>query len=113
MEIQCQPWSPESKYATVISPCPQKGLAVLVALATMLPQIPFLAVVTSWTQENHKATLRRHRNITMISQRENVDEVYRYTKVLLVPSLWGEAYGLVCTEAALRGIPVLSTDHGG
>ena len=30
-----------------------------------------------------------------------------------MPSLWREAFGLVALEAALRGIPVLSTSHGG
>ena len=40
----------------------------------------------------------------------DVDVFYRRTKVLLVPSIWPEAFGLVATEAAARGIPVLSTD---
>ena len=43
----------------------------------------------------------------------HVRELLRRTKVLLVPSLWREAFGLIALEAALSGIPVLSTDHGG
>jgi glycosyltransferase involved in cell wall biosynthesis len=33
--------------------------------------------------------------------------------VLLAPSLWQEAYGMVVTEAILRGIPVIVSDQGG
>jgi glycosyltransferase involved in cell wall biosynthesis len=33
-------------------------------------------------------------------------------KVLLVPSLWFEAWGIVVVEAHLRGIPVISSDAG-
>ena len=33
--------------------------------------------------------------------------------MLLVPSLWGEAFGLVIVEAMLRGIPVLASNVGG
>ena len=33
--------------------------------------------------------------------------------VLIVPSLWQEAWGLIATEAQLRGIPVIAADVGG
>lgn len=33
-------------------------------------------------------------------------------KVLLVPSLWFEAWGIVVIEAHLRGIPVVSSNAG-
>ena len=36
-----------------------------------------------------------------------------HTRILLVPSLWGEAFGLVVVEAMLRGIPVLASNVGG
>jgi glycosyltransferase involved in cell wall biosynthesis len=39
--------------------------------------------------------------------------VYGRTKILLVPSLWEEAYGRVATEAQLSGIPVITSNRGG
>ena len=34
-------------------------------------------------------------------------------RVLVVPSAWYEAFGLVCVEALSRGIPVIASDVGG
>src|ERR1700760_1209178 len=42
-----------------------------------------------------------------------MEEVWSTLKVLIVPSLWFEAWGIVITEAQLRGIPVISSDMGG
>jgi glycosyltransferase involved in cell wall biosynthesis len=41
-----------------------------------------------------------------------MEEAWRDIKVLLVPSLWLEAWGIVVIEAHLRGIPVISSDAG-
>ena len=102
----------ESAFATVVSPCPAKGLALLRALAARLPRVPFAAVCTGWTNDATRLLLRRE-GVTLLPAALAVDDFYRRTKVLLVPSVWPEAYGLVATEAALRGIPVVSTDVGG
>lgn len=41
-----------------------------------------------------------------------MEEAWRDIKVLLVPSIWFEAWGIVVVEAHLRGIPVISSDAG-
>ena len=38
--------------------------------------------------------------------------VYTATKLLLMPSLWRESFGLVAAEAMLNGIPVLASNRG-
>jgi glycosyltransferase involved in cell wall biosynthesis len=38
--------------------------------------------------------------------------VYSVTKLLLMPSLWEESFGLVAAEAMLNGIPVLASNRG-
>src|ERR1017187_4321724 len=35
------------------------------------------------------------------------------TRVLLMPSLWYEGFGLIVMETMLRGIPVVASDAGG
>lgn len=42
-----------------------------------------------------------------------MEPVYDETTVLIMPSLWQEAWGIVATEAQLRGIVVMSSDVGG
>lgn len=39
-------------------------------------------------------------------------EAWRDIKILLVPSLWFEAWGIVVIEAHLRGIPVIASNAG-
>ena len=41
-----------------------------------------------------------------------MSEAWRDIKILLVPSLWYEAWGIVVIEAHLRGIPVIASDAG-
>jgi glycosyltransferase involved in cell wall biosynthesis len=38
--------------------------------------------------------------------------VFSQTKILLMPSLWEESFGLVAAEAMLNGIPVLASNRG-
>ena len=57
--------------------------------------------------------LSRHDNVTVLQPKEDVDEIFSHAKVLLVPSLWGEAFGMVAFEGMVRGIPVLASDVGG
>jgi glycosyltransferase involved in cell wall biosynthesis len=39
-------------------------------------------------------------------------KVYSMTRLLLMPSLWNESFGLVAAEAMLNGIPVLASNRG-
>lgn len=41
-----------------------------------------------------------------------MEKAWRDIKVLLMPSLWFEAWGIVLIEAHLRGIPVISSNAG-
>jgi glycosyltransferase involved in cell wall biosynthesis len=41
-----------------------------------------------------------------------MEEAWRDIKLLLVPSIWFEAWGIVLVEAHLRGIPVISSNAG-
>ena len=103
----------DAPYVTLISPCAPKGLSILAAIAPRLLHVTFLCVATAWTNTVVQHILKRFPNVVVEAGSPDVDVFYRRTKVLLVPSIWPEAFGLVATEAAARGIPVLSTDFGG
>ena len=49
----------------------------------------------------------------MVEPVADVDVLLRRMAVVLAPSLWLEAWGMVVTEAALRGLPTLVSNAGG
>lgn len=105
-----RPWEPEHRFVTLVSPCPAKGLSVLLALARRMPQVDFAAVPTGWTDKLSRKALGRYANITVLPPDDDVDLIFRQTRVLLAPSLWQECCPLIVMEALLRGIPCVSSD---
>jgi glycosyltransferase involved in cell wall biosynthesis len=51
--------------------------------------------------------------VTLLRHSKNIDQVLKNTRVLVMPSLWFEGFGLIVVEAMLRGIPVVASDAGG
>ncbi len=100
-------------FVTLINPCAVKGLSIFLELARRFPGVEFAAVPTWGTTAEDLAALAALPNVRLLAPAANVDEIYRQTRVLLAPSLWGEAFGQVAVEAMLRGVPVLASDAGG
>ena len=105
-----RPWEASHRYVTAVSPCPEKGLAVLLALARRLPHVAFAAVTTQWSNAPSVDALRSLPNMTVLAPHDDVDVLFRQTRVLLAPSLWQECCPLVVMESLLRGIPCVSSD---
>ncbi|KAJ3044666.1 hypothetical protein HK097_001402 [Rhizophlyctis rosea] len=102
-----------AEYITAINPGIHKGFPIVHALARRLPHQKFL-IVASWSTTQHVLSqFRQLPNVTIIPPQKNIDTLFSKTRILLVPSLWLEAFGLVVVEALLRGIPVISSDAGG
>jgi len=100
-------------FVTMVNPSAIKGIAIFLELARRLPHVQFAAVPT-WATTNHdRFALTTCPNVSLLSPSENIDEIFSQTRILLVPSLWGEAVGNVVVEAMLRGIPVLASNVGG
>ncbi len=55
---------------------------------------------------------RDGRNITTMPFTPNPGDFYPRSKLVLMPSLWNESFGLVAVEAMLNGIPVLASNRG-
>ncbi|MFN2445978.1 MAG: amino acid adenylation domain-containing protein [Vicinamibacterales bacterium] len=98
---------------TLINPCAYKGISIFLELARQLPYVEFLAVRSWGTTSEDRAELERLPNIRIVDPIDDIDQIFAQTRVLLVPSLWGEGFPLVPVEAMLRGIPVLASDSGG
>jgi surfactin synthase thioesterase subunit/glycosyltransferase involved in cell wall biosynthesis len=108
------PWPEYSNFdkqsVLLINPCTVKGLPIYVELAKRLPDKKFMALKGWGTTP---ADLNAMSGIEVLDTVASIDEVLGRTSVLVAPSLWYEGFGLVVTEALLRGIPVLASNHGG
>ncbi len=97
----------------MINPCAVKGLSIFLSLAESLPSHPF-GVVPGWgtTAEDRRA-ISRFPNIRFLPNAKHIDDVLAQSRLLVMPSLWYEGFGLIVMEAMLRGIPVIASDSGG
>jgi surfactin synthase thioesterase subunit/glycosyltransferase involved in cell wall biosynthesis len=103
----------ENPYVVMVNPCAVKGISIFLALADQARDLQFAAVPTWGTNAGDLAAVHRLPNISVLDPVENLDDLFRRTRVVLVPSLWAEARSRVVLEAMLRGIPVMASDMGG
>jgi hypothetical protein len=98
----------------MFNPNAWKGLPVLLGLADARPDLRFLARCAWRTSEDDMQMLRARPNITVYRQATGeTTTLYDRASIVLVPSLCHESLGMVPIEAKLRGIPTLSSAHGG
>jgi glycosyltransferase involved in cell wall biosynthesis len=98
---------------TMINPCAVKGISIFLEVARRLPEREF-AVLPGWgTTSGDLRALRTVANVRFLPHATNIDEVLAETRVLLMPSLWYEGFGLIVMENMLRGLPVVASDSGG
>lgn len=99
-----------------INPVPEKGIERVAGLAAANPDIPFL-VAESWAVgDDWRDWLRQRfgalRNVEWCPATDDVRDLYRQARILLMPSVWEEAYGRTVVEAQLNGLPVLASRRG-
>lgn len=105
------------KFITFINPVAEKGVDLILQVASLLPHHPFL-VVEGWHLDSRSLgaicnRLASRSNIEFMRWTRDMRTVYRQTSVLLMPSRWEEAFGRVAIEAQVSGIPILAHDIGG
>ena len=97
----------------MINPSAVKGISIFLELASRFPQCEFAALQGWATTSDDRASLTALPNVTLLESCNDIEEFLRRTRVLLMPSLWYEGFGLIVMEAMLRGIPVIASDSGG
>ncbi len=103
----------DSGYVTMVNPCQVKGISIFLELARLLPEVAFAAVPTWGSTAADRAALAALPNVRLLPPAVDFDQILAQTRVLLMPSLWQEAFGCTAVEAMLRGIPVLASNTGG
>ncbi len=103
----------DNEFITIVNPSAVKGITIFLELADRFPSLRFAAVPTWGTNREDYAALQRRANITILPSVDNIDDLLRQTRVLLVPSVWAEARSRIVPEAMERGIPVISSNAGG
>jgi glycosyltransferase involved in cell wall biosynthesis len=104
-------------FITMINPHLKKGIDTFLAVAQLLPDERFL-LVESWKLDPESLAALQQRlaalpNVNFMHRVADVGAVYSRTRLLLVPSLWEEAFGRVVIEAQSCGIPVVASHRGG
>ncbi len=103
----------DNEFVTLVNPCAVKGISIFLALAERMPGVQFAAVPTWGTNKQDRAALQAYANIAVLDPVDDIDEILKRTRVLLVPSLWAEARSRIIVEAMLHGVPVIASDVGG
>jgi hypothetical protein len=103
----------DSGFVTLVNASQLKGVCILEELARLRPKVDFAAVPTWATTPADVSRLSALHNVQLLPPSEDIEAILSKTRVLIVPSLWGEAFGRIVVEAMLRGIPVLASSTGG
>lgn len=103
----------DSGYVLMVNPCGVKGISVFLELAKRFPGQEFAALQGWGTTSEDRAAMARLPNVRLLNTVKNIDEVLAQARLLLMPSLWYEGFGLIAMEAMLRGLPVAASDSGG
>ena len=114
----CALWR-RPRYLTFVNPQPAKGLFVFARIAAELarcrPDIPILVVegrARGRALESTGVDLSGAKNLFGMANTADPRQFYGASKVLVMPSLWNESFGLVAAEAMLNGIPVVVSNRG-
>lgn len=103
----------DSGAIAMINPCAMKGISIFLALARRFPHLPFAALPGWGTTDADRRELDSLPNFQWLKTCADIELMLKETRLLLMPSLWLEGFGLIVVEAMLRGIPVLASDAGG
>ena len=101
------------KFVTFINPVKQKGVEIFKKIVKRMPEVNFLVVEGWFPLDKVKKEFSKYQNVTFMDKQLDMRNVYNKTKILLIPSVWQEAFGRVAVEAGLNGIPSIASDVGG
>lgn len=93
---------------TLVNPTPGKGESTFYGLSRLMPDHEFLVVKSVYGEQVFPPAINavNFPNVEFMDHTADIREVFRKTRVVLMPSLY-ESYGRVAVEAACAGIPAI------
>jgi len=93
----------------------EKGAEVLIRAMSELPDVPCKLLGAGPDEGRLRDWAAGHGNIEFLGwQKGGVPwDLYRKARVVVVPSIWYEVFGLVALEAMAVGTPVIASEIGG
>jgi glycosyltransferase involved in cell wall biosynthesis len=102
------------EYIAMLSPFTHKGIDIVLKLAAAMPDENFLVVGGLGPDYRQRRTeFASCPNLTHWIYQRDVRDVFRQSRLVLVPSLWEEAVSRVVVEALASGTPVIAAESGG
>lgn len=97
---------------------PRKGLHVLIESLESVDASCELVVIGSGYSPTYEKNIRNtsqslQHPVHYLGFQDNVQEMYKWIDILVLPSISYESFGLVILEAMRNGIPVICSDFGG
>ena len=67
----------------------------------------------AYTEDELRSKIAGDGRIKYAGYRTDVENIYRSSDIIVMPSRWGEPFGLINIEAGAAGKPMVSTRDGG
>jgi glycosyltransferase involved in cell wall biosynthesis len=101
-----------------------KGIDLFIKMANRIPDanVKFLIAgdcrdpakfAGSYTEDRLRTEIRGDARITYVGYRTDIENIYRVSDIVVMPSRWGEPFGLINIEAGAAFKPMVSTRDGG
>ena len=104
-----------SDYVLLTNAKPDKGFDLLLKVAALLPDVPFLVIASQSPRDDavQACEIAGLANVTVIDRSTDMERVYSGARVVAVPSYrFRESFSRVVVEAQRHGIPVIGSDRG-
>ncbi len=100
----------------LVNPSIIKGSEIFFQLAAARPDLRF-RTIESWSIDPNWRLILHNRaaalgNVEIMTATDDMREIYRRARIILMPSVHEETWGRVASEAQLNGIPVIAADRG-
>jgi glycosyltransferase involved in cell wall biosynthesis len=100
-----------NEFITFINPTHNKGVNLISKIAKNMGNKKFLIV--GRMRKPIVELFRGCSNVTFSNWTKNMQDIYKSTRILLVPTIIKEPFGMVAVEASNNCIPIIASNTGG